>query len=109
MAALKKYILLLAFVWCIPRGAAGQCSDAGVCSLHSNDNGIFRRSGISADYLNGYSGMDDDIRYESLKLAAYYWSSRKLNFGLVLPLNRQTSKYGHIQGIGDLLFVIDYL
>jgi hypothetical protein len=109
MLVIRKYIVLLFLFWCVPSCAISQCSDAGVCSLHSNDNGIFRRSGIGADYLNGYSGMEDDIRYESLKLAAYYWSSRKLNFGVVLPLNRQTSKYGRIQGIGDLLFVTDYL
>src|SRR2546430_13418635 len=109
MAALGRYIILLSLIWYIPRKALSQCSDAGVCSLHSNDNGIFRRSGIGADYLNGYSGSDDDIRYESLKIAAYYWSSRKLNFGIVLPLNRQTGKFGRIQGIGDMLVVADYL
>jgi hypothetical protein len=89
--------------------AFSQCSDAGVCSLHSNDNGIFRRSGIGADYLTGYSGHDSDIHYESLKLGAYYWFNREMNIGAVLPLNRQRSKYGMIQGVGDLLVVFDYL
>jgi hypothetical protein len=102
-------IVSLLFVLLAAHGAYSQCSDAGVCSLHSNDNGIFRRSGIGADYLNGYSGQDSDIRYESLKIGAYYWFTREMNIGAVLPLNRQRSKYGIIQGIGDLLVVFDYL
>src|SRR5882724_9236771 len=100
MAASAKHIFFISFFWILPQLAFGQCSDAGVCSLHSNDNGIFRRGGIGVDYLNGYSGKDSDIRYESLKIGAYYWFNREMNIGAVLPLNRQRSKYGVIQGIG---------
>jgi hypothetical protein len=110
MAAYKKYILFLVLAGFFPFKVQSQCSDAGVCSLHSNDHGIFRRSGIGADYLNGYSGEDDSIRYESVKVAGYYWFNRQINIGAVLPLNRQTTKNGsRIQGIGDLLLVLDYL
>ncbi len=106
---MKKIFITLLFIFLAVDNAGAQCSDGGVCSLHSNDNGIFRKSGIGADYLNGYSGRDSDIRYESLKLGAYYWFSREMNIGAVLPLNLQRSKYGTIQGIGDLLVVFDYL
>ena len=86
-----------------------QCSDAGVCSLHSNENGIFRRSGIGVEYLNGFSGKEDNIHYESVKLSGFYWLSRKFNIGAILPLNRQRGKLGTIQGVGDLLVMMDYL
>jgi len=109
MSASAKYILFIIIFWVLPRMTSGQCSDAGVCSLHSNDNGIFRRSGVGVDYLNGNSGKDSNIRYESLKLGAYYWFTREINIGAVLPLNRQTSKYGMMQGVGDLLVVFDFL
>ncbi|MFI5263742.1 MAG: hypothetical protein ACHQM6_04425, partial [Candidatus Kapaibacterium sp.] len=55
------------------------------------------------------SGKDSNIYYESLKLSAYYWFSRKMNIGAALPLNRQRSKYGMMQGLGDVLIVFDYL
>src|SRR5438552_2889375 len=106
MAIPRTFIVLLVLFWFSK--ASAQCSDAGVCSLHSNDNGIFRRSGLGVDYLNGYSGMEDSIRYESVKVAAYYWFNRQFNFGVVLPVNRQTSnRSGRIQGIGDLIIVAD--
>ncbi|MDP4220365.1 MAG: hypothetical protein Q8916_12005 [Bacteroidota bacterium] len=105
----KRILLLILFSLIIPHRASSQCSDAGVCSFHSNDNGIFRRSGIGVDYLNGYSGHGDDIRYENAKIAGYYWFTRKFNIGAMLPLNRQRGRLGTIQGIGDLLVVADYL
>jgi hypothetical protein len=109
MADSVWYLFLFVIIFSLPRPGQSQCSDAGVCSLHSNDNGIFRRSGIDADYRNGYSGRDSNISYESLKIGAYYWFNRKMNIGAVLPLNRQRSKYGLVQGIGDAMIVFDYL
>ncbi len=61
------------------------------------------------DYLNGYSGEKTDVHYESAKISGYYWFGREMNIGAVLPLNRQRGKFGTIQGIGDLLMVMDYL
>jgi hypothetical protein len=104
-----KFIFLLLFVFFAVNGVYSQCSDAGVCSFHSNDNGIFRRSGVGVDYLNGYSGEKNDIRYESAKLSGYYWFDREMNIGAILPLNRQRGKLGTVQGVGDLLIVFDYL
>src|SRR6266567_6613378 len=109
MKGSSRVIIFLFWFWILPGFALGQCSDAGVCSLHSNDNGIFRRSGVGVDYLNGYSGNHDSIRYESVKIGAYYWFNRGMNIGAVLPLNRQRWKSGMIEGIGDLLVVLDYL
>lgn len=106
---IQKYFLCLLSLLPTASGIKAQCSDAGVCSLHSNDNGIFRRSGIGIDYLNGYSGIEDDIRYESAKIAGYYWLNREFNIGAMLPLNRQRGKLGSVQGVGDLLVLFDYL
>src|SRR3979411_74359 len=74
---MKRCILITLLLWLAPHCALNQCSDAGVCSFHSNDKGIFRRSGIGVDYFNGYSGKEDDIRYESAKIAAYYWFDKR--------------------------------
>jgi len=106
---MKKLTLSFIFLFLAWQEVKGQCSDAGVCSFHSNDNGIFRRSGIGIDYLNSYSGSEDDIHYESAKIAGYYWFTREMNLGIMLPLNRQRGKHGSVQGIGDLLVVFDYL
>ncbi|MFI5263354.1 MAG: hypothetical protein ACHQM6_02435 [Candidatus Kapaibacterium sp.] len=106
---MKRFIIFVLIVLPAAQNAFSQCSDAGVCSFHSNDNGIFRRSGIGVDYLNSYSGMEDDIHYESAKIAGYYWFNRETNIGVMLPLNRQRGKLGTVQGIGDMLVVLDYL
>ena len=106
---MKKYIFIALLMLVTPNYGLSQCSDAGVCSFHSNDKGIFRRSGVGVDYLNGYSGKEDDIRYESAKLAGYYWFDKRTNIGVMLPLNRQRGKFGNVQGIGDVLVVLDYL
>lgn len=103
----KIFVIALLFIWV--QNGFGQCSDAGVCSFHSNDLGTFRRTGISAEYLNGYSGKVDDIRYESAKLGLYFWPSRELNIGVMFPLMRQRGKLGTVQGVGDLLVMVDYL
>lgn len=109
LVSMKKYILIVLLLSIASHSAMSQCSDAGVCSFHSNDKGIFRRSGVSVDYLNGYSGKIDDIRYESAKIAGYYWFDKTSNIGVMLPLNRQRGKLGNVQGIGDVLVVLDYL
>jgi hypothetical protein len=106
---MQKLFITLLFIPLIAHSAFSQCSDAGVCSFHSNDNGIFRRSGIGVDYFNGYSGEKNDIRYESAKISGYYWFDREMNIGVVLPLMRQRGKLATTQGIGDLLVVLDYL
>jgi len=106
---MKKYAIIGLLIWLAPDSALSQCSDAGVCSFHSNDKGIFRRSGIGVDYLNGYSGKEDDIRYESAKLAGYYWFDNRTNIDVMLPLNRQRGKAGTVEGIGDVLVILDYL
>ncbi|MEI8133514.1 MAG: hypothetical protein WCH46_00385 [bacterium] len=105
----KLLFVIIAITTSLPQVCPAQCSDARVCSLHGNENGIFRRSGVCAEYLNGYSGHDYDIRYESLKLGGYYWTSREFNINCVLPLNRQRSGNVAIQGIGDVLIAADYL
>lgn len=61
------------------------------------------------DYLNGYSGKEDDIRYETAKIAGYYWFDNRTNIGVMLPLDRQRGKLGTVQGIGDILVALDYL
>jgi len=106
---MKKLCISLVFILLGAQPAFSQCSDAGVCSFHSNDNGIFRRSGVGIDYLNGYSGIEDDIHYESAKIAGYYWFTRETNIGLMVPLNRQRGRLGTVQGVGDILVVLDYL
>ena len=106
---MQKLFIPLLLVLLMAHGGYAQCSDAGVCSFHSNDNGILRRSGVGVDYLNGYSGAEEDIHYESAKLSGFYWFNREINIGTMLPLNRQRGKLGTVQGIGDLLVVLDYL
>ncbi|MEP7235335.1 MAG: hypothetical protein ABI778_08575 [Ignavibacteriota bacterium] len=106
---MNKFIFCLLILLLPTAFLYGQCSDAGVCSFHSNDEGIFRRSGIGAQYLNGYSGKEDDIIYETAKLSGYYWFSRELNLGVVIPASRQRGKLGTVQGLGDVIVVLDYL
>lgn len=106
---MKQKIFVIVLLLLTANNGFGQCSDAGVCSLHSNDIGIFRRSGIGVDYLNGYSGDEDNIHYESVKVGGYYWPTRDFNVAVVVPVNRQRGNLGTVQGLGDIMVMADYL
>ncbi len=82
-----------------------QCSDAGVCSIggHSVENENRSLFNISASYKYGYSGAEDDVKYNSFQVGAYYSVFEKMSFQLLIPYNMQSGPIGKVSGIGDLL------
>lgn len=82
-----------------------QCSDAGVCSIggHSMEQESRSLFNISASYKYGYSGIEDDVKYNSVQVGAFYSVLENTSFQLLIPYNMQSGPLGNVSGIGDLL------
>lgn len=81
-----------------------QCSDAGVCSVghtmsDNNDNIL----SVNVGYKFGSSGKEDDVKYHSFQLGAFYNVFEKTSLQLSIPYNVQSGPLGDVNGIGDLL------
>ncbi|MBS4034317.1 MAG: hypothetical protein KGZ85_07635 [Ignavibacterium sp.] len=86
-----------------------QCSDAGVCSVggHSMEQENRSLFNISASYKYGYSGKDDDVKYNSFQVGALYNVLEKTSLQFSIPYNIQSGPLGNVSGIGDLLVSVN--
>lgn len=82
-----------------------QCSDAGVCSIGGHSMEQERRSlfNVSASYKYGSSGIEDDVKYNSVQVGAFYSVLQNTSFQLLIPYNMQSGPLGNVSGIGDLM------
>jgi predicted porin len=82
-----------------------QCSDAGVCSVggHSMEQENRSLFNVSASYKYGYSGIEDDVKYNSVQVGAFYSVLENTSFQLLIPYNMQSGPLGNVSGIGDLM------
>ena len=101
----KLSIFLLLFCIFKAEIAFSQCSDAGICSIAKNTSEsrpLFL--GLTYDY--GYSGKQDNIFINDLKLAINYQVTSRLGLSAALPFTKKifnNADYsGSVQGIGDL-------
>ena len=106
-----RYVFFLLFLVSNARPALSQCSDAGICSIAKNTSEsrpLFL--GLTYDY--GYSGKQDNIFINDLKLAINYQVTSRLGLSAALPFTKKifSNAYysGSIQGIGDLLLHTSY-
>lgn len=86
-----------------------QCSDAGICQLggHSmgeDDEVLFTFSGF---YKYGYSGKEDDVKFNSLQLNISYNAFSNSSIQLLVPYNFQAGPAGSVKGIGDLILSLN--
>lgn len=86
-----------------------QCSDAGVCSVggHSKEQESRSLFNISASFKYGYSGKDDNLKYNSFQVGALYNVLEKTSFQFSIPYNMQSGPLGDVSGIGDLLVSVN--
>lgn len=85
-----------------------QCSDAGVCSIggHVIDKESKNLFNISASYKFGSSGKDDDVKFHSFQLGAFYNILEKTSLQFAIPYNIQSGPLGEVNGVGDLLISV---
>lgn len=113
---LKTIIILFVLTFLNLSGSDtySQCSDAGVCVLGKKHNGQTHsfNSQFSLSYVFGRSGKstdaDDDILYNSLRLAGEFEVFKPLRFGFSLPYSFNSGDLGSASGIGDLSMYFTY-
>ncbi|HSW53463.1 MAG TPA: hypothetical protein VLH59_00115 [Ignavibacteriaceae bacterium] len=86
-----------------------QCSDAGICQLggHSMEDEDEILLSISGFYKYGYSGKEDDVKFNSLQLNVSYNAFSNSSIQLLVPYNFQSGPAGDINGIGDLILSLN--
>ncbi|RPI72844.1 MAG: hypothetical protein EHM47_07375, partial [Ignavibacteriales bacterium] len=80
-----------------------QCSDAGACQVGHLSVDDTNKLQFSLSFTNGYSGKEDDVSFNSLKLNTQYEILDGSRLSLIVPYNFQSGPLGNVNGIGDLI------
>lgn len=79
---------------------AGQCSDAGACSIGGMDHGVTHMAGVR--YAFGTSGKADDLTFHTVEVEASLALFADSRLSATLPWVRGSGPAGSVSGIGDL-------
>jgi hypothetical protein len=102
------FLSVIAYFSLTGRDVYSQCSDAGICVFgKKRDEGAKSfNSQFSLSYVFGRSGKstdaDDDIIYNSVKIAGEFEVFNQLRFGFNMPYSFNSGNLGSASGIGDL-------
>ncbi|MGH2574839.1 MAG: hypothetical protein ACRDFC_03960 [Ignavibacteria bacterium] len=107
MKNLIVFIFINLLIFSFYNNTLPQCSDAGVCVIgqKSADRTKKSNSSISIGYLFGYSGKEDDITFNTIKLNGDILVFEKSRLNINIPYTFISGPLGSVNGIGDPIVI----
>lgn len=106
---MKKLFLIIIPVFIFNINSYSQCSDGGVCSIGGHiEKETTTPFKLTIGYSYGYSGKEDDVSYNSIKLSGHYSFLESTSFNFIVPFNFISGPLNDVHGIGDLILSLNH-
>ncbi len=104
---MKTLAPLFIILLLLHHSAYSQCSDAGVCSIGSQQPAVSHQVGVS--YTYGRSSASDDLTFHGVALEGNFHLHQDTRLAVTLPWSAQSGPRGSTSGLGDVIVVLDHI